>query len=74
MVTFGLLAASLWLLYAGTQVFGLLDFSRTSTVGTGTVSGIVGLAVILVALGMLVFLFGELGESEPGPETWPPSE
>lgn len=74
MVTFGLLVASLWVLYAGTRVLGLLDFSNTGPVGQGAVGGVVGLVVIAVALGLFVFLFGELGESEPGPETWPPSE
>jgi hypothetical protein len=74
LVTFAVLVAFLWVLYAGTQVFGLIDVADPGPIGQGAVGGVVGLVVIAIALGLLVVLFGELGESEPGPETWPPSE
>ena len=74
LITFGVLAAFLWILLAGFQIFDVLDLTNATQVGQGAVGGIVGLVVIAIALVLLVVIFGEIGETEPGPEAWPPSE
>jgi len=43
-------------------------------VGQVATSGIVGLGVLAVFVGLLVVLYGELGQASPGPNTWPPEE
>lgn len=73
-VTFGLLLATLWILVVWVQLFGALDLSAVGYLGQGALSGVVGLVVMAIALGLLVVLFGELTSSEPGPEPWPPRE
>lgn len=73
-VTFGVAVAGLWLLLTWLHVFETIDLSNMSAVGTGTTAGIVGLGVLTVTLGLLFVLFGELGQSSPGPKSWPPSE
>ena len=74
LVTLLVLGAFLWVLLAGFRIFDVLDLSNGGPVGQGAVSGIVGLVVIAIALVLLVAIFGEIGETEPGPEAWPPSE
>lgn len=70
-ITFGVLLALVWLLFAGTGVLGAMDLTAGS-VGQGAVGGVVGLLVIAAALVLLVVVLGEAGESGPAPETWPP--
>lgn len=73
-ITFGLLLAFLWVLLAALGVMEVVMNASWEYVGQGAVSGVVGLLVMVVALGLLVVLFGELTETEPGPEPWPPDE
>lgn len=73
-ITFGLLLAALWILLTWTQLFGALDLTNAGTVGQGALSGVIGLVVLAVTLVFLVVLFGEISESEPSPEPWPPNE
>ena len=73
-LTFLALIAGLWLLVSWLQIFDTLDFANIGNIGQGALSGIIGLGVLTVTLGLLFILFGELGETSPGPEQWPPSE
>lgn len=73
-LAFVMLLAFLWLLVNGIGMLGALDFAGSTAVGQWGVSGVVGLVVLGIALALLVVMFGELSESEPGPEPWPPRE
>lgn len=41
-------------------------------IGQHGVGGVIGGIVLLVILALAVGVFGELGESDPAPEEWPP--
>lgn len=73
-LTFAAIAAFLWLLWSGLQVYESLDLYGPASVGQTTFSGVVGLAVVITALVLVVVLSGELSATDPGPEPWPPSE
>lgn len=73
-ITFGLLLVFLWVLLAAMGVLEVVGSADWAYLGQGAISGIAGLLVMVVALGLLVVLFGELTETEPGPEPWPPDE
>lgn len=73
-VTFAVVVAGLWLLRSWLRVFGRIDLATPSAVGQGALTGIVGLVVLAITLGLLFALVGELGDATPGPNTWPPTE
>jgi hypothetical protein len=72
----GLLLFGGWLLLTGLEVFETMDsFSLGSQViGQGGMSGVIGLFVMLTLAGLLLFLYSELGESDPSPDPFPPEE
>lgn len=73
-ITFGVIVAFLWMVFTVVRVFDTIDFANVGVLGQGWVSGVVGLLVITIGLGLLVVLFSELVESSPTPETWPPAQ
>lgn len=82
-LTFGLLAVAAWTVVVWFRVLSVSESFLTSgtpivrpatPVGQVGVSGLVGLLVMLAFLGFLVVLWSEVGEGEPGPQTFPPEE
>lgn len=73
-VTFGVAIAALWLLVAWFQVLDTVSLAGVGAVGTGTTAGVLGLLVLAVTLGLLLVVAGELGQSSPAPNSWPPTE
>ncbi|MFB6117737.1 hypothetical protein [Halosegnis sp.] len=76
-LTFAITAAVLWLLLTTLQVaasFDWLSASASDFVGQNALGGILGVLVMLVLVGALFTLYSELSESEPAPQSWPPSE
>lgn len=77
-VTFGILLAGLWTLLVALSVFNAVQwgelFAAPTYVGTAAISGIVGLVVMAVTLGLLVVLYGEVSSDGSTPSTWPPRE
>lgn len=71
-VTFGVLAAVVWVLLAVFQVYGRLGPLSADGVGQTPAAGVVGLVVLGSLLVMLVVLYSELTEETPAPEPWPP--
>lgn len=73
-VTLGVLAALLWVLLIGFEVATSFDWfaSGTGYVGNTAPGGIIGVAVLAGTAVLLVVLFGELAETDPGPDSWPP--
>jgi hypothetical protein len=71
-VTFGVLAAAVWILLTVLQVFERLGPLSSGGVGQTPISGLVGLAVMGGLLAVLAVLYSELGETEPSPDPWPP--
>ena len=72
-ITFAILAAAVWLMASWFSVYGSINWSALDdTIGAYGYGGLAGLAVMAVALGLLVVLYGELAEGEPGPDTFPP--
>lgn len=74
-ITVGILAAAVWLLLVGYEVATSFDWTEVTVqnfLGQAAVSGVVGLVVMAVVLGLVVVLYAELTEPEPAPETWPP--
>jgi hypothetical protein len=77
LLTFVALGAFVWLLLTLLDVAGEIDvFAAGSTdfVGFNATAGIAGIVVLAVVLGVLVALYSEITETDPAPETWPPSE
>jgi hypothetical protein len=76
-VTFGVMVATAWTLLITYEVATAFDWARWTSgdyVGQTAVSGIVGMLVLVVTLGLLVTLYGEASAGEPAPEPWPPAE
>lgn len=73
-VTFGVAVAGLWLLFAWLEVLDTISLANMGAIGTGATAGILGLGVLTVTLVLVFVIFGELGQSNPRPSTWPPSE
>lgn len=71
-VTFGALAAAVWLLLTIFQVYGRLGALSSGDPGQTPIAGLIGLLVMGGALALLVILYGELSEEDPTPEPWPP--
>jgi hypothetical protein len=65
-----------WVVLKGLAVLNTAEasFATGITIGQTIVSGIVGLLVLVVVLGFLFVLYGELGEDDPAPETFPPQQ
>lgn len=74
LITFALLLAGLWVVVVAVDLAGLVEraFAAGETVGQTAFSGLLGLVVIAVFLGLAFVLYGELSETEPAPSTWPP--
>lgn len=52
------------------QMIGELGLGQA--VGQTLVSGVIGLIVMAVTVGLAVVLFAAMGEADPAPETFPP--
>jgi hypothetical protein len=76
-LTFAVTGAFIWLLLTTLNVAGSFDWLSAGAgdfIGRNALGGIAGLLVLLVVLGALLTLYSELSESDPAPESWPPSE
>lgn len=73
-VTLGVLAALLWIILIGIDVATSFDWfaSGTTYIGHSAPGGIIGFAVLAGTAVLLVLLLGELSETDPGPDSWPP--
>jgi hypothetical protein len=76
LLVFGILLFGGWLLLSGLEIFRTMDSFglETQVIGQGGMSGVIGLLVLLTLAGLLLFLYSELGESDPSPEPFPPEE
>lgn len=73
--TFAVLAATAWILLSTYEVATTFDWTAWTPaefVGQTAVSGVVGLVVMVLLLGLLVVLYGEMSETDPSPTPWPP--
>jgi len=76
-LTFGIIAAFVWTLINLITVVGAFDWYAAAAgdfVGQNAVGGIVGTIVLLVILGAFITLYSEASETDPAPQSWPPSE
>ncbi|NHN64871.1 hypothetical protein G9463_16400 [Haloarcula sp. JP-Z28] len=75
-LTFVVLGAFVWLLLTLFEVLSTIDLATgTETyVGQNALGGIAGVLVLTIVLGALVVLYSEITESDPAPQSWPPSE
>ncbi|MFB6195991.1 MAG: hypothetical protein ABEI80_07445 [Haloplanus sp.] len=71
-VTFGVIAAGIWVVLTILRVYERLGPLSGQEVGQTPVPGLVGLVVLAGLLGGLIVLYSELAEEEPSPEPWPP--
>ncbi|NHN58702.1 MULTISPECIES: hypothetical protein [Halorussus] len=65
--------------WVGVNLFRVFDAIPSFWTGGGEVGqtwlgGLVGLLVMLVAVGLLITLYSALSESSPAPDTFPPRE
>lgn len=83
LLTFGLLLVGGWTVVQVLRVVELTEsfatlgipiLSSSTPVGRVAASGIMGVLVMLAFLGLLVVLWGEVGEFEPRPEEFRPEE
>lgn len=65
--------AAVWILLSAVQTYNSILWGP-GFVGTNGTAGLVGLGVMLVLLSLLMALYGELGASDPSPDTFPPEE
>ncbi len=81
LLTFALLLAGIWVVLTALQVVGAVGSARDTgielfgaghAVGQTLGTGLMGLVVLAVLLVCLLFLFGELIEGDPLPDTFPP--
>lgn len=80
-VTLPVLAFLAWIAVKWFAVFNTMEglwhlpaIGAGQSVGQVAISGIVGLVVMIVIAGLLVVLYGELGEATASPSAWPPDE
>jgi len=76
-LTFVIAGIFLWMLLTLIRVATAFDWTAVSAadfIGRNALGGVVGVLVMLILLGVMITLFGELTETEPLPDTWPPSE
>lgn len=72
-VTFGLLFIGAWVALISLQVFNEMgSIELGNWVGHHGIGGLMGLIVMFVFLGLLIVVFGEMGETDPAPGEWPP--
>lgn len=71
-ITLGALAIAIWSIVTWFEVLELIEWGSMDYIGASAPSGVVGLIVLAALVGLLVALFGEMGEEEPAPESWPP--
>jgi hypothetical protein len=71
-ITLGALAVAIWAVVVWFEVLELIDWTSMDYIGRSAPSGVVGLVVLAALIALLVAMFGELGEEEPAPESWPP--
>lgn len=71
-ITIGALAVAIWAVVTWFEVLELIDWASMDYIGRSAVSGVIGLIVLGALIMLLVAMFGELGEEEPSPESWPP--
>lgn len=76
LLTAMVVAIGAWFVVIATRTFNNMEsvWAVSEGIGRTAVSGFVGLAVMIGVIIMLFVLFGELEESEPGPEPWVPEE
>lgn len=72
LITFAALAVAIWSVVVWFEVLGSIEWASMDYIGRAAPSGVIGLVVLGAFLALLVVLFGELGEEEPSPESWPP--
>ena len=72
----GVLLFAGWLLLNVMQVFETMNSLElgNQVIGQGGMSGVIGLLVMAVLAGLLLFLYSELGETDPAPEPFPPED
>ena len=65
-----------WFVVIAFRTFNTMEslWDPTNSVGQTAVSGLIGRGGMRAVLALLFVFFGELGESEPGPEPWTPEE
>lgn len=75
-ITVVVLLAGGWIVLVGLRVADTasLGLATGETVGQTVMSGVVGVLVMFAFLLLAFALYGELGEQEPRPETFPPQE
>lgn len=76
-LTFGVVAVFAWVLLTTIRVataFNWYAVSLSEFLGRHALGGVAGVVVMLIILGVAIRLFAELGETDPKPDTWPPSE
>ncbi|EMA32966.1 hypothetical protein [Haloarcula japonica] len=75
-LTFVVLGAFVWLLLTLFEVASTIDLGTgtTSFVGQNALGGVAGVLVLTIVLGALVVLYSEITETNPAPQSWPPSE
>ncbi|MFW5964415.1 MAG: hypothetical protein ACOCQM_06075 [Natronomonas sp.] len=71
-ITFAALAVAIWSIVVWFEVLGSIEWASMDYIGRAAPSGVVGLVVLGAFFALLIVLFGELGEEEPSPESWPP--
>lgn len=77
LVTFLLVLAVAWIALTAVNVAQTMSGYESLAgpyIGQSFVGGIVGLVALVVTAFLFWYAYGELGETEPGPETFPPEE
>ncbi|WP_299333491.1 hypothetical protein [Haloplanus sp.] len=69
-VTFGAIAAGIWIVLTILTVYQRLGPLSSGGVGQTPISGLIGLVVMGATLALLFVLYGELSEEEPAPDPW----
>jgi len=71
-ITVGAIAIAIWAVVVWFRILGRIEWTSMDYIGRAAPSGVVGLVVLAALIVVVVALFGELGEEEPAPESWPP--
>lgn len=71
-ITLAALAVAIWSVVVWFEVLNGIEWSSMNYIGRSAPSGVIGLIVLGAFIALLVAVFGELGEEEPTPESWPP--
>lgn len=75
-ITVVVLLAAGWIVLVGLGMADTasLGIATGETVGQTVMSGVIGILVVFGVLLLAFALYGELGEQEPEPETFPPQQ